>query len=213
MSIFATISDRIRHRLARRAQVRASAYAWSAATTVDHLRELTAKWLEGTVAHHPGYFLDCETLEIADDLAAINRAGLLTMCSQPGNSGHTAPDGAVWEQRPAVEGLCTAEVATAIKRLFEHTPAIVITDQISCTPFPQRNGLVVTLVDGRNWTWFGDTVPLDGLASEFRWCSDDVIDQFVGMWQVTVIWPAYNDSRELWNIFASLTASVQAVRG
>jgi hypothetical protein len=61
---------------------------WAEARTLTDIGQLTAQWLEGTITHNPGYGgpggPDDETLALAPGLAIINRAGLVTDFSQPG---------------------------------------------------------------------------------------------------------------------------------
>ncbi len=61
---------------------------WRAARTLAGLGELTAEWLEGTIASIPtvvpGYGPDEETAALIPVLAACNRAGYVTTVSQPG---------------------------------------------------------------------------------------------------------------------------------
>jgi hypothetical protein len=63
---------------------------WRTARTLTDLAELTADWLARDLDAHPGWGSgsdrapDSETFEIADHLIALNRAGWLTIDSQPG---------------------------------------------------------------------------------------------------------------------------------
>lgn len=80
---------------------------WQEAVTLADLGQLMALWLEGRIGSWPGYAANCapddETRPLIRPLAALNRAGFVTTCSQPGLSG-PGFDGLLWEQRAAVEG-------------------------------------------------------------------------------------------------------------
>ena len=92
------ITDTIRHRAARRAY----GYLWKEARTLTGLGELTALWLEGAITYQPGYIggPSSETLPLISHLAAYNRAGMFTTCSQPATE---SPTGA---QRAWVSAFC-----------------------------------------------------------------------------------------------------------
>jgi hypothetical protein len=84
---------------------------WSKALDLEDLRDLTALWLEGSVSAHPAYYgrPDPETATLVPVLAEANRAGYLTVGSQPGDE----------ESLAAVEGFCDDVVAprlTAVAR-------------------------------------------------------------------------------------------------
>lgn len=100
---------RVRAKLSREYRIQVS--GWDTAQSVAELCELTARWLEGGILEHPGYYgrPDPETTDLVPVLAMANRAGFLTINSQPGYLG------AGIEARAFVDGLC--DVATA-ERLF-----------------------------------------------------------------------------------------------
>ena len=111
------------------AMSRADRRAWEAARTLADLGELTAQWLEGTIASQPAYTPGCgpdpETAPLIPVLACCNRAGYVTNCSQPGETG-TGFDGAAWEQRAAVEGFASPAVAGRIWEAAEPAGLTVI---------------------------------------------------------------------------------------
>ncbi len=77
---------------------------WAAARSLADLGELTALWLDGSIASQPGYYGPCDVDEddapgLTDTLILLNRAGYVTFGSQAGY------DGAPWQQLAAVEGL------------------------------------------------------------------------------------------------------------
>lgn len=68
---------------------------WEQATTLHDLARLTADWLEGSPGEHPnGYDRpDDETESLIPTLARVNRAGFLTVNSQPGHEPKVGHDG------------------------------------------------------------------------------------------------------------------------
>lgn len=58
---------------------------WARTTTFADLCELSARYVAGDLAFSPlsGGSIDEETSEIASALVELNRAGMLTSCSQP----------------------------------------------------------------------------------------------------------------------------------
>jgi hypothetical protein len=94
---------------------------WREAVTLNDVGQLVADWLDGELRYNPGYGgrggPDPETLEIAHELAAANRAGYVTHQSQPG-----------WDniQRAGVEGFADAQTAARLLRIARRTDLIVI---------------------------------------------------------------------------------------
>lgn len=91
--------------------------AWRAARTFDDLCRLGAAFIEGRCRFFPGWgspFLDDESDEIAAHLTALQRAGVLTLASQPGSAPRASHDGALHEQRAFVCGFASESAARAI---------------------------------------------------------------------------------------------------
>ncbi|MGW4050818.1 DUF6919 domain-containing protein [Streptomyces sp. NPDC004779] len=79
---------------------------WRTARTIDDLGQHMAGWLEGRVPNWPGYLSDEFGAEetngarhLVPTLIAANRAGFVTTCSQPGETG------AGYRQRAYVDGV------------------------------------------------------------------------------------------------------------
>jgi hypothetical protein len=94
--------------------------AWKSARTLEDLGELTAQWIEGKIGEQPAYHgtTDIESPEMVPVLAALNRAGYVTIQSQQGSDG-PGYDGAHWVQRAAVEGFASHELA---QRIWDAAP-------------------------------------------------------------------------------------------
>jgi hypothetical protein len=92
---------------------------WGAATSLADLAGLTADWIDGTISDHPGWSgqPDPETFQIAESLIALNRAGWLTIDSQPGHEANEHGE----VQRHAVKLILTPEQAATFQAAFEHT--------------------------------------------------------------------------------------------
>lgn len=91
--------------------------AWQSAESLEELREYTARFIEGRFPYNPTYgadTVDGETEPLVEDLAALNRYGVLTTGSQPGFSGEGF-DGNIWKQRAYVHGRATPEKAEQLK--------------------------------------------------------------------------------------------------
>ncbi|MBE3201550.1 MULTISPECIES: DUF6919 domain-containing protein [Parafrankia] len=96
---------------------------WLTARNLAELGELTARWLEGTIATGPAYggTLDEETRTIAPELAAVNRHGLVTLTSQPGR--HI---GSGCGQRAFVEGFADDASTQMIRQALLGTEIVLI---------------------------------------------------------------------------------------
>jgi hypothetical protein len=92
---------------------------WRDIQTLPEFGEQTARWLEGSVSNHPGFYgrpAD-ETAAITPQLAALNRAGYVTSGSQPGVAPTVEADGTTTTQRAFVEGFAVdKETADRIER-------------------------------------------------------------------------------------------------
>lgn len=173
---------------------------WRAATTLDHLAELTARWLEGRLATHPGTVgrdgPDEETWDLVPHLARLNRSrsGFLTSCSQPGaRPWHF--DGAKWHARAAVEGYVAdrelhAHITTQARRAGLLVPPL--------RPY----GTPVTLRDGEQFTAFG--VDITRTERLFSWSAGRLLSRpakqaLAAAHPITIIEPAYGPSTRLWD--------------
>ena len=133
---------------------------WQQASSFQELCELMACFVEGTCKYSPGYTaedLDEESEPLVEYLAALNRAGFLTECSQPGlDVGHS-------KQRAFVTGFAFEAVAVQIEKLS------LTTDLYVCVSRPGYiNGcrMPVTLDMFKAFTWAGDN-PIDEETGSF----------------------------------------------
>lgn len=131
---------------------------WAAARDLGDVGRLTALWLEGAIwsqpAYVPNFGPDPETEPLIATLAAANRAGYLTTCSQPGCAPETGFEGAVWAQRAAVEGFVHRGrlLDELVARGREAGLLVVLTG-----PADRGFGedVVATVRDRQPYTWFG----------------------------------------------------------
>src|ERR1700733_468670 len=88
---------------------------WASARTLAGLGELTARWIEGTIASQPGYHgpSDIEDPAMVPVLARLNRAGFVTSCSQAGLA-ETGAGETYQAQRAAVEGFADDGMAARL---------------------------------------------------------------------------------------------------
>lgn len=182
---------RIRQRRARRKQAR---QLWQQATTLPELGEVTARWLEGTVSQHPGYYgrPDPETRHLVPVLAQLNRAGYVTENSQPGltERGH---DGRLCQQRAWVSGLCDATTAGRLIDLADSVGLLVVAHE----PPPRwlwrqyRTSIPVTVAGEYVSTSVGVRFKRGDLAFLYAWCCDEAIGALQRSWQVTLVDPQW----------------------
>ncbi|MFF7764254.1 DUF6919 domain-containing protein [Streptomyces griseorubiginosus] len=178
---------------------------WRAARSIADLAELTALWLEGRIASHPGVMPNCgpddETSDLAPVLALANRHGYLTDNSQPGICG-TGFDGRWWAQRAAVTGWvrCDRAGINLLNRIYAPAQAAGL---IVCAD-SHRDGVTVTSVDGHDYTTFG--APLSKRDLRTIWPSHlihaDLFRQLHGAIQLTVVDPEWGRGELLWDVLA-----------
>ncbi len=90
--------------------------SWKRAQSFPELCELGARFIEGRERIFPGWGapqLDAESLPLVPVLAELNRAGFLTLASQPGTL--LGVDGC--EQRAFASGFCRAADARRLRRV------------------------------------------------------------------------------------------------
>jgi hypothetical protein len=192
---------------------RADHQRWASASTLADVGELTALWLEGKIASQPGYAPGCgpadETLPLVPVLAACNRAGYVTTCSQPGFSG-TGYGGAHWEQRAATEGFADAETARRLRAAASRAGALVLARDPQSSPrwrIRLRGEVPATRRDGADFTWFGAQLSRRYIRSrDLGWgaCARDAADALCAAWQVTLIDPVWGrEDSPLWTALAA----------
>lgn len=184
---------------------------WRQAATLKGLGELTALWLEGAIQCNPGYSAsgpDSETEELVPVLAAINRAGFVTINSQPGE------DGAGYRQRATVCGFCEEPTAMRIYRGLVETDLLVL----AYPPGPEDNGMrqvpvtIWTDEDGPGHeyqelcpngvlinTWTAGHVPSEHIADMYGQVLDSrAIAALEDAWQVEVVDTRWGRNDLLW---------------
>lgn len=183
-----------------------TAARWAGARNLPEVAELVAQWLEGDLPSQVGYAPnvgpDAETTNLVPLLARLNRAGLLTDCSQPGFSGRGF-DGAKWRQRAAVSGFIAADRDDVIGWLDEALVQSGLAG-IVCKPLCDRSagrpgGLVMTTRAGRPYTWFGVTRDRLELEDCYAGCAPTIIDAlWTSAYQVVVFDPQWGRNDRLW---------------
>jgi hypothetical protein len=196
---------------------------WRRASTLDDLGELTARWLERSLESHPGVQLGCgpdpETAPYIEILAAVNRAGFVTIASQPGLAEERGVDGALWQQRAAVEGfVLDPRVLRRVTDLAESAGLDVLVNEpaVHAGRIRYRDGIAVTTRDGRTHTVFG--APLGARDLDLCWsgCSTTAFTAVMGACQVTLVDPAWANTETLWIVLqeaAGLTSDLCRICG
>lgn len=174
-----------------------------------------ALWLEGHVASWPGYQPnwgpDEETHELIPTLAAANRAGYVTIASQPGFDPVKGFDGLIWQQKAAVEGfvrnydLLRALVDAAEKAGLEY--------EVADTLDTGERGIVVTLRGGEPHTGFGGYID-DANLRHTVWpgIGSGALDDVFRAVRVTLAAPEYGVAAgaRVWEVLDSVIGRVSA---
>jgi hypothetical protein len=178
---------------------------WRGASTLEDLGELTACWLQRTIESHPGiqpgYGPDPETTPYTDLLAAVNRAGFVTISSQPGVAEERGTDGALWQQRAAVQGLVAdPRVLRRLTTLAESAGLDTVVNEPAATPgrTRQRDGIAVTTRAGHTHTDFGTPLGSRELGLCWRGCSTSAFTSVMDASQVTLVDPIWANTETLW---------------
>ena len=173
---------------------------WKTASAIQHLAEATADFLEGRLSgtpSHPGK-PDAETIVLISTLTAINRAGLVTVGSQPGHNklpGHSM-------QRAY---LCAFGDETIVAKM---STALIDTELVCLIIPPGAEGdgsIVVTVGDGEPFTYLGRYGP-DKI--DFHCNGMPSLDAALNnAWQVQIFYPVWGRNEVLWR---TVSQSLQA---
>lgn len=193
---------------------------WQSARTLDDLGDLTAQWLEGRIVGYPGYGdesdpgPDPETQPLITVLAGLNRAGYVTVSSQPGLPPTTGWDGEHWQQRAAVEGFADGHTRLALEEAIEGTGLILIDHLTEPRRWWHRfvpgaaawgdDAVCVTAsVEGTEHTWFGGLMSYDTVELCFDEVGRAAFAEVLNAWQVTVLDPEWGRNDLLWDTLTS----------
>jgi hypothetical protein len=170
---------------------------WRRARTFDDLCRLGARFVEGELAYFPGWgspTLDEESDAIAAHLARFQRAGFLTVASQPGAvRGGTA--GVLEIQRAFVCGFADARAARSLA-------ASRAASGISIALFDRGDGpgerTPVTLVGGAARVFAGHAAFAEELECFAEHLSDDALRALRSSTYVSAIDLEWGRNSELW---------------
>lgn len=170
---------------------------WQQADSVPQLRELTAQFIEGTLRARPSYgaaTVATETADLTEVLAAINRGGLLTDSSQPGENAEG------WVQRAWVSGYADEAVVDALLGSCLATDLLVL----ALAPGALEGARVCISRDAaRESTWAG---AFDDPMEMYANGSVELVGQLADLWCVDVIDPVWGRNDLLWpTVLTALT--------
>lgn len=185
--------------------------SWADAHGLAGLGELTARWLEGDLpVGHPNYGLpgeavgpDPETGPLIPALAAYNRAGYVTVTSQPGEPDGTGYDGEWWQQRAGVMGFATVGTLNKLKQAAKDHPDLLLI--VTHTKSRRRATPIVpvTMRRGQGYTWFGGRMTRRYIRFAFRGCHRDGLNALTDAWQVTLIDLVWGRDTVLWPLIST----------
>lgn len=192
--------------------------AWQSARTLADLGHLMAAWLEGGIAswpgYAPGYGPDDETTELVPSLAALCRAGFVTTCSQPGDTG-LGVDGRMYEQRATVDGLVDG------RDLYDRLVSAADAAGLLVTAHDPRTGthgesIGATRADGIPVTTFGTRLNRRDLRTIWpaHLIGEDAFTAIKDAVQLTIAAPEYGAAGQcLWDVLDAVTGRTAAARG
>lgn len=183
---------------------RADRELWANAKSLRDLGELTARWLEGDIESQVGYAPyvgpSDETQDLIPTLAALNRAGYLTIGSQPGTEGDNGQTS--WMQQASVQGFADDAVLERIRNACESTSLVVRAYQTPKRKWPFRGRLdkggPLALT-----AWGGNQMGLSDVQCCLNGVGDEAWDEVTSAWQVAVIDPVWTRNDVLWSTLAA----------
>ena len=140
-------------------------------------------------------------------LAACNRAGFVTSCSQPGEI--TGSAGWPCKQRAAVEGFASGAVLARLRAVVRGTDVVLLAQK------PRRwrcdySQVVPVSAPGHTRTSFGVCLSRRHLADSWTGygaCHRDGVKALQAAWQVALIDPEWGRNDLLWPLLAAFTAN------
>jgi hypothetical protein len=169
---------------------------WKDAKSLRECAELTARWLEGTIAYYPGYGgpADDETMPLVPILVRLNRAGILTTFSQPG-WGDISSGSA---QRASFDGYTSETIAKQIAAIALCRPVIVFAYPPEC-----EGGYYIPVSTGEFhpscWSGRPCRVEESGFEEGFSF-SPSALADFRSAWELAVIDPKWGREDYLWSV-------------
>ena len=176
---------------------------WKDAKTVADLGQLMADWLEGRIHETPNACgeLDPETTPLVRTLAAINRGGYLTECSQPGS------DDRHGVQVPFVSGFIAHSNRRLVKALQREIRDADLCIIIDGKRDDRRPGGVPVAFKGREVVAnAGKRTPRWHLTDSWSELNSTALANLLGAYEVTVIDPDGATGTRMWEIVTRTTA-------
>lgn len=186
---------------------------WFAPTNYVDLGHLTADWLEGKIRSQPGYSAYCgpdpETMGLIPVLARINRLGLVTDMSQPGEDVRDEDVQEPWpphhQQRACIEGWCNVDMANRLRKLAEkHGLHYIARRPAARRRYDYHRAVYVTrgiydCGDVTNFTGVGGTPPVHEIgATRFGECNPSMQGVLATGWVVSLIDLEWGNNERLW---------------
>jgi hypothetical protein len=180
---------------------------WQQAESVQDLCDLTAGWLTGEIASHPGYYgpVDVEEHDapgLTNALVALNRIGFWTRTSQAGADGD-GYDGAHWTQLAAVDGFADRALAERLEHALAGTRFRI---QAHPVGLQGHEGVVVTRREGHAHTRFGGSTDDEDLATHLAGVGERAARAVRAGTQV-VIWDPRVGRNDLWPVLNKISRS------
>ncbi|MFT5051352.1 MAG: hypothetical protein ACI8QZ_002763 [Chlamydiales bacterium] len=179
---------------------------WRSATGFQQLGALAADFIEGQLEYFPGWLaadIDEETDELVPTLAACNRAGFLTVASQPGRAPYKGFGDHVFAQRAFVAGFATSRAADAIGVLALDTELIISsypsTDHGGCRVPVSRRGDETT-------AWAGQAAGPDELEIFAEVLAPQAMESLLAARYLSIIDPHWGQRDLLWESIAEALA-------
>lgn len=189
---------------------------WQSVRTLADLGKLTAQWLEGKIASVPtvvpGVGPDEETRDLVPVLAACNRAGFVTIVSQPGEEPVLGYDGEMWVQRAGVEGFATTAALEALRACASGKPLLLVAAPAAGTERNWDCRIPVTMDGDRENTWFGVTLTREDIEDEptgYGICGPQAVDAVCQAWQVVLVDPEWGRNDVLWPVLQAFADAAE----
>jgi hypothetical protein len=163
---------------------------WNDARTLLDLGELTASWLEGTLLFNPTYGTpddpgpEGETSALVPVLERLNRAGIVTDHSQPGEPG------VEFKQRAHVSAYCDEEAAFFLELVANNLGLVALlhTPRSRC----DSGQIAISIVDSTPYTWERTTNKAEDIDYWYSaYCHPAALAAFKEAWQVAVFDPVW----------------------
>jgi len=177
--------------------------SWSDASSLAGLCELGARFCAGEIDRFPGWMareLDEESGPLVQQLVALNRAGFLTVASQPGRPDWRGHDGRTWRNRAFVCGFASGSVARRLAQVGAGCEPVI--DVFACDDASAGRRVPVGMRGADAYLYAGHCARDEELEIFAEHCTPEALAELGAACYISVYDPQWGRVEYLWQQLA-----------